>query len=841
MKKTINCFIPYMEGTGAEQTVQTLKRNSLVNKIYLLATNPDKASSVPEGCEIIPVDSLTSVETMRKIGERANTHFTLLYTKYSPLELDEQALERMTAPLADNRCSLTYANHYEWKNGEKVEHPVIAYQPGSVRDDFDLGSLLLFNSHWFLFGCTLTKDFSWKYAALYFIRLYASFYAPPTRIAEFLYTEIEEDNRQSGEKQFDYVNPRNRDVQWEMENSFTLFLGFINACLEPRTTEIEIEKGGDFAYEASVIIPVRNRVRTIEDAIRSALSQQTSFSFNIIIVDNHSTDGTTEAIVKYADRKEIIHLIPESTDLGIGGCWSLAVHHPACGRFAVQLDSDDLYSDEHTLQAIVDKFYQDNCAMVIGTYRMTDFHLNTLEPGIIDHREWTDENGHNNALRINGLGAPRAFFTPILRTIPIPNVSYGEDYALGLAFSRSYKIGRIYDVLYLCRRWEGNSDAALSIDRINANNFYKDSLRTKELKERIILRQDEKNEVNKYLMPIRKFLKNELQDWEMARKNHEALKAVKSKQLDLRGIPFTVQFNPARSLSSQAKVDAASIKERPCFLCSHNRPAEQNAFHIGQYDLCVNPYPILPGHVTLIHEEHIPQRLPEDIFDPLMNDFLFHMPSYAFFYNGAACGASAPDHFHLQAVKSDAVPVIQHIDSLLEHAQQLDTAFLSNPFEYESAINPVAKLKHSTTHRLYVNKDYPAPIFILQGFNTIESSLLHCLLRALPREDKEAEPLFNMLIWTRSELEYITIVFPRSKHRPDCYFARDESQRLISPGALDMAGVLVATREEDFERLTGKDVAAIIKEVGISVEETDQVIERYFRLKEQPQSYCFYV
>lgn len=836
MRKTINCFIPYVESIAAKQTISTLKESGIVNKIYLLTINPDKMPSLPEGCEILPIDSMTSSQTIQKIAQRANTHFTLLYTKPSPLELTDKALERMIAPLEDNSCGMVYSDHYEWKNGEKTAHPVIDYQKGSFRDDFDFGSLLLFNSYWFLASCGMMDETPWKYAGLYELRLGISLYASITRIAEYLYTEVEQDNRDSGEKQFDYVDPRNRAVQQEMEKAFTRYLKHIDAFLEPCSVEIDFEEE-PFAYEASVIIPVRNRARTIEDAIQSALSQKTDFPFNIIIVDNHSTDGTTEIINKYSDRKEIIHLVPESTGLEIGGCWSLAIHHPSCGRFAVQLDSDDLYSDAHTLQTIVNTFYKEECAMVIGTYRMTDFNLNTIQPGIIDHREWTDENGHNNALRINGLGAPRAFFTPILRKTLIPNVSYGEDYALGLAFSRSYKIGRIYDVLYLCRRWEGNSDAALSIERINANNFYKDSLRTKELQERLSINHEYRweNELKPDIIPIKRFIRKQIKDWKTAHDNHEALKEVKTKELDVCGNPFTVQFNPARSVSSNAKVDAESIKERPCFLCSENQPKEQERFELGDYDLCVNPYPILPEHVTCISYDHVPQRLPGNIFDKLLTNIMYRMQTYAFFYNGAHCGASAPDHLHVQGVKAQDIPIIRNIDALLEHSQQIDMRY---EFGDNDMINADAAniIKDLEADWLYINKDYPAPIFIIQHRGLLESSLLEPLLNALPRSKDEIEPKFNLLMWKETDDVYYIIVFPRSKHRPDCYFAEDETKLLVSPGTLDMAGVIVTTREEDFERLTDKDVADIIKEVGLSTEEADKVIERYSICKSKQRS-----
>ncbi|MFZ4583389.1 MAG: glycosyltransferase family 2 protein, partial [Paludibacter sp.] len=299
-----------------------------------------------------------------------------------------------------------------------------------------------------------------------------------------LYAEVETDTRKSGEKLFDYVDPKNRAVQIEMEAACTAHLKKIGAFLEPQFTQIEFDKG-EFPVEASVIIPVRNRVKTIDDAIRSVLSQKTNFAFNLIVVDNFSNDGTSEIIEEIAKTdNRLIHIIPNRSDLGIGGCWNAGVDSPLCGKFAVQLDSDDIYENENTLQKIVDAFYAQNCAMVIGSYTMTNFKMETIPPGLIDHKEWTPENGRNNALRINGLGAPRAFYTPVLREIKVPNTSYGEDYALGLAISREYQIGRVYDSVYMCRRWDENSDAALDVVKMNGHNFYKDKIRTIELKAR---------------------------------------------------------------------------------------------------------------------------------------------------------------------------------------------------------------------------------------------------------------------------------------------------------------------------------------------------------------------
>ena len=481
--KTINCFIPFSSQAQVSETVKGLRACEHVKSIYLLAT--EKNQEAVEGCELLPVTSLNASATLHAIADRSDADYTLLYTKYTTLELGYFALERMVRIADDSQAGMAYADSYHVTDGKREKAPVIDYQYGSLRDDFNFGSLLLFNAAAFREAASrMTTDF--QFAGLYDLRLKLSQKASLVHINEYLYSEVENDNRKSGEKIFDYVDPKNRGVQIEMEAACTEHLKAIGGYLEPRFEKIAFDEG-NFGYEASVIIPVRNRVRTIADAIESVLKQQTNFKFNLIIIDNHSTDGTTEAIDRFAADERVVHLIPERNDLGIGGCWNLGVHHPKCGKFAVQLDSDDVYKDEHTLQTMVNAFYEQNCGMVVGTYMMTDFHMNMIAPGIIDHKEWTPENGRNNALRINGLGAPRAFYTPLLRKVKVPNTSYGEDYALGLNISRRYQIGRVYDVVYLCRRWDDNSDASLSIEKMNANNLYKDRIRTWELQARVAM------------------------------------------------------------------------------------------------------------------------------------------------------------------------------------------------------------------------------------------------------------------------------------------------------------------------------------------------------------------
>jgi len=479
--KLIKCFIAYSNPENSESALKNLLVSPLVNTVYLLSKND--IPTPMEGCEIIHIDSLQSTATIRKIAEKSNTAYSLIYTKDTSLEMGQYALERLSKIATDTEAGMVYSDYYQVADGVRSAHPVIDYQEGSLRDDFNFGSVLFYNSKRLRKAVDKMKE-EFQFAGLYDLRLKVSRKAELIHINEYLYSEIEFDTRKSGEKQFDYVDPKNRAVQIEMEAACTSHLKKIGAYLKPEFTKIEFNES-NFPVEASVIIPVRNRVKTIDDAICSVLSQKANFAFNLIVVDNFSNDGTTEIITEIAKTdSRLIHIIPERNDLGIGGCWNAGVDSELCGKFAIQLDSDDIYQDENTLQKIVDAFYEQNCAMVIGSYTMTNFAMETIPPGLIDHKEWTPENGRNNALRINGLGAPRAFYTPVLREIKVPNTSYGEDYALGLRISREYQIGRIYESVYMCRRWDENSDASLDVVKMNGHNLYKDKIRTIELKAR---------------------------------------------------------------------------------------------------------------------------------------------------------------------------------------------------------------------------------------------------------------------------------------------------------------------------------------------------------------------
>ena len=804
MREKIDCFLPCDDLRSTAKTVMQLRGSKTVQNIFLLVSAPLPANSdeALRKCKTLAVDNLTSSNTLMTIAENAKADYVLLQTKPVSLELGEGAMERILRVASDSDASMVYADHYDLVGGKRIPHPVIDYQTGSLRDDFDFGSLLLVKTPLLHTFAMQAGESDYHHAGLYALRLFLSRHGQLFHIDEKLYTEEETDLRASGVKQFDYVNPRNREVQIEMEHAATAHLEKIGAKIDPSYYRRPDFNEQEFDVEASVIIPVYNREKTICDAISSALSQKASFKYNVIVVDNHSTDHTTELLRGFHDER-LVHIIPERTDLGIGGCWNQAINDDRCGRFAVQLDSDDLYSSPKTLQQIVDAFYKQNAAMVIGSYRMCDFELNTLPPGLIDHQEWTDENGPNNALRINGLGAPRAFFTPLLRQIGFPNTSYGEDYALGLVFSRHYRIGRIFTELYLCRRWGGNSDAALSIERVNANNLYKDRLRTLEILARQQMLQGKQELMND--SPLQRFFNRQLEKWDDARNRYHELRNVRTRELAMGASSIQVQWNPARMVSTGASIDKKAIAERPCFLCEANRPKGQTKKSVdNHFDLLVNPYPILPTHFTIPSVKHEPQRI-RDIYGEI-HKLLDEYPELMVFYNGPKCGASAPDHAHLQAGTSGRLPLQMSWQRL---SRNLTPLISLNDDENISLID-----------------EYPCPALLIRSHTPYgDEQLFLRLYDALPMLDDDTEPMMNIVSW-RCDDEYLSVVFPRGKHRPDCYYAQGNDQYIISPGALDMAGLIITPRQEDFERLTPEKALSILNEVSLPKEQLQQVIDK---------------
>jgi len=806
MANRVDCFIPWQSDEQVKGTLDELLADENVKEVNFLRE-----------------EGIGSTKTIRFIAETATAPYTLLYCKYDALQLGYHALTRLLTIAEDSQALMLFSDHYTLTpNGERRSMPLISCQLGSVRDDFQMGSMLLFRTEVLKEYVAQENLHNYQFAALYDLRLFISRKQLPLHIDEFLYTEVERDTRLSGQKQFDYVDPRNRSRQIEMERACTRHLRALNAYLHgDEYDEINLSEG-EFAVEASVIIPVRNRERTIRDAIRSVLEQETTFPFNLIVVDNGSADGTTEAIDEFSADERVIHIIPDRNDLGIGGCWNMAVHHPQVGRFVVQLDSDDLYSSPQTLQRMVDAFYAEGAAMVIGSYRMCDFQLNTLPPGLIDHREWTLLNGRNNALRINGLGAPRAFFTPVLRELQIPNTSYGEDYALGLMISRRYRIGRIYDELYLCRRWEGNSDAALSQDKINKNNTYKDHLRTLEIKARQQLNLLWQHKVTEE--ELEAFFQKELQEWPEAAERYKALEeGMQTKELPLGEMMMAAQFNPARIVSTGAAIDKKTISERPCFLCDNNRPKKQHKLMTEKhYQILVNPYPILPQHFTIPMRRHTPQSIYSSF--GTLRKMAWDMPKHIVFYNGPLCGASCPDHMHLQAGSRGIVPLERDWTMYEKGLRKLYPLTGEQTASMEEAGNVGSRCG------LYLLEGYACPVFVIRSLPTESDSLLcQRVYKALPVIGDETEPRLNIVCWRQEGSasrpdEIVTLIFPRSKHRPDCYYAEGKEQLLISPGALDMCGLFITPREQDFEALTAEKAASILKEVTLSEEELKPII-----------------
>lgn len=811
-----DCFIPCDNLQAAEATINKLRACRHINRIFLLVSEIfANENAAPRNCSYIITDYICSSETMRHIAENAEAEYTLLSLKNAALALGRHAVERFVRVAAETGAAMVYSDRREVKEGVTSCHPVIDYQPGSVRDDFDFGSMVLVRTNLMReFACSGGQNY--KYAGWYSLRLFLSRHGNIFHINEYLYTEEEKDMRASGVKQFDYVNPANREVQIEMEHAVTEHLENIGALIDTSAYLAPDFNEQAFENEASVVIPVRNREKTIADAVRSALSQETDFTFNVIVVDNHSTDGTTELLEQLVEETrnttgknskapQLIHIIPQDTDLGIGGCWNVAVNDLRCGKFAVQLDSDDLYSSPSTLQRIVDAFYKQQAAMVIGSYRMCDFDLNTLPPGIIDHREWTDNNGCNNALRINGLGAPRAFFTPLLRQIMFPDTSYGEDYALGLAFSRKYKIGRIYDELYLCRRWTGNSDAALSVEKVNANNLYKDRLRTMEIMARQQIAQGLGGVMEEDALD--RFFNRQTETWADAAQRFRDLHDVQTKELETDNgsdMELRLQFNPARIVSTGAAIDKSAIANRACFLCARNRPEEQMTKNIDEnFELLVNPFPILPMHFTIPARTHRPQRIAGNYGE--IRRILETYSGLTVFYNGPECGASAPDHLHFQAGTSNILPLQANWQRLARN------------------LTPIAT--HGDDGSISQITDWYCPAFLIRSSSAAaDEQMFMMIYNALPACG-HPEPMMNIVAW-RDGNEILTVVFPRRRHRPACYSATGSAQRLVSPGALDMAGLIITPRRDDFNSMTADDAIGILKEVSLGKEEMEIVVNR---------------
>lgn len=800
MREKIDLFLPCEYIDDAQNALSVLHEYKTVQHIHFLVSADFAAHhQVPEGCTFVITDRLESSNTIVSIAENTDADYVMICTRHTTIGWGNNTLERFLRVADDTDAVMVYADHYKMVEGKMEKHPVIDYQSGSLRDDFDFGSLWCIKAQALADYIAQPDREEYQFAALYDLRLYLSRVGEIFHLNEFLYSEAELDTRKSGEKQFDYVNPRNREVQIEMEKACTQHLGKVGALID--TTFYRQPDFGeqDFEYEASVIIPVFNREKTVADAVKSALGQKANFKFNVIVVNNHSTDRTGE-ILDELKADNLIQIVPERTDLGIGGCWNEAINSSFCGKFAVQLDSDDLYSSPKTLQKIVDAFYKQKAAMIIGSYRMCDFDLNTLPPGLIDHKEWTDENGCNNALRINGLGAPRAFFTPLVRQIQFPNTSYGEDYALGLAFSRRYRIGRIYDELYLCRRWGGNSDAALSVEKVNANNLYKDRLRTMELKARQHLLQGKADIMED--SSISRFFNRQLEVWTDARHRFRDLKHVETRQFSDQ---LKLQWNPARIVSTGAKIDKKTLGERPCFLCDKNRPKEQMSKQIDEkFHLLVNPFPILPVHFTIPARKHQPQLIYKNYGE--MHRFISLHSDLMVFYNGPKCGASAPDHLHFQAGTNGILPL------------QTNWQRLSRNLTDIISLNDEEKIS--------VVRDFIVPAFVIISKSAeSDEALFRRLYKAMPQRGDETEPMMNIISWRKGE-EFISVVIPREKHRPEDYFAEGDAQFVVSPGALDMSGLIITPREEDFRKLTEEKALSLLQECGVSEEKMNAIIAK---------------
>jgi glycosyltransferase involved in cell wall biosynthesis len=774
-------------------------------RFLLLPVNNEK-----EAMSGWPTDTrdVKEIKQLSLFLKKLSSKYLLLIADEKKINCDELSLRRLLRIAENKHAGIIYSDFILRKGNNLLPHPLIDYQQGSIRDDFNFGPLLLFS-------CSAVKTALQKYGslpsdtnvALYDLRLKVSIDYPVFHVPEFLYTvedrKAKHINARNNriENHFAYAAAGNIIQQKKLEKVATNYLKLTGAYLKVRTQKAS--RANDlFPVEASIIIPVLNRKKTIKEAMQSALAQKTNFDFNIIVVDNHSTDGTTDAIKKLAGKNDKIkNIIPECHDLGIGGCWNEAVYSFHCGRYAIQLDSDDLYSSKQTLQKIVDTLRKDNYAMVVGAYTIVNKHLKKTPPGLIAHKEWTQANGHNNALRIHGLGAPRAFNTAVIRKIGFPNVSYGEDYAVALRITREYKIGRIYKSLYLCRRWTDNTDAGISVEKQNSNDFYKDELRSIEIKARQMLNKKESGnrifaqypgEKQKSLTVLcLNLLADQKKSWPKLAYAYRELANVRTRSITCGGYKVYLQFNPQRAISSGAAVDVESIKSRPCFLCKDNLPSEQQGIlYRNQYLVLCNPAPIFENHFTIVALEHQLQEITSSI-NWLLRLSTDLSPDYAVFYNGPACGASAPDHLHFQMIPVNALPFLSELREL-------------------PPVKEISSVRYSR------GKVFDRSVIVLESKNADElTKQFMCLLKAAQKIlATNDEPLVNVICTYIGNCWRLAI-FLRQKHRPDAYSAEGKNRIFISPGAIDMAGVIITPHLDDYNRLDCNTIRDIYQEVSL--------------------------
>ncbi len=784
-------------------------------RFLLAAINDEKEAMSVCTANDLKIENISNLSSfLRKISGK----YLLAVTCSSAVKCDEQSMRRLFMLAAGTQTGIIYSDYIEQKKSDFIPHPLLDYQQGSIRDDFNFGHVLLFS-------IAAMRNALQKYgplpldenAAFYDLRLKISIDHAILHVPEFLYTVSQgkkvaaAKGARQAEDHFAYVAAENFARQKKLEKVATNYLKITGTYLRARTLKTPLTSQR-FTVAASIIIPVLNRKKTISDALKSAMQQETNFDFNIIVVDNHSTDGTTSIIKKMASQNpRILQLIPKRRDLGIGGCWNEAINSEQCGRYAVQLDSDDLYSSSATLQKIVDLLRKGNYAMVVGAYTIVNERLKRIPNGLIDHLEWTQLNGHNNLLRVNGMGAPRAFATEVIRKIGFPNVSYGEDYSVALRITREYKIGRIYESLYLCRRWQDNTDAGLSVEKQNRNDFYKDGLRTMEINARQMMNKEVRS-LDKHIFAeypgnhnltlpalCEKLFNAQKKSWPALADACSGLSSVRTREIACGSYNVHLQYNPQRSVSSGAAVDAESIKKRPCFLCLGNLPGgQQGILYRKDYLILCNPAPIFQQHFTVVTLKHQPQEIGASV-NSLLQMAADLSPAYKVFYNGPACGASAPDHLHFQMIPADALAPLK-------------------------AFKNLSLVKEISSVRFYKADNLDRAVVIMESRNKEALREQFEYFTKVTRKiiKTNSEPMMNVFCACENDT-WRLIIFLRQKHRPDAYFAEGEKKIFVSPGAVDMSGVIITPALLDFNRMDCKTIRGIYREVSLP-EETANII-----------------